>query len=525
MSRSASISRKPRVERAPGIIDSQAGHVGTQKHSSLQGWQAIRANFINAFALGSGKSKVKQPWMLGPRQEIDLQFNQVIDAVILVLSLWAAHTLRRYLFEVCPGIPEIEPFKAFTWLIVIIMPFGPLFLDLNGFYHFPLQKSILKSISQIAPALLWLCVLITACTVFFKLNVNSRSVLILFGFIGLLVLLVKERLILVYLRERVARGDYKERVVVAGSAEEMEIFSPLLSEDHLAQIEIVQVIDIARQPIADLARALHRHSVGRVIFLASRAELNRVEEAIGACEIEGVEAWLVADFIRTSIARPVFDLFGSQPMLVFRSTPDVSWSLLIKRCSDLVGSLMGLLILAPVLVLVAILIRITSPGPAIFAQTRCGKHGRSFKMFKFRSMHSDAEQQRQELEQFNQMSGPVFKLENDPRITRLGSWLRRYSIDELPQLFNVLMGQMSLVGPRPLPIYEVENFENPAQRRRLSVKPGITCLWQISGRSDIRDFATWVKLDLEYIDNWSIWLDFKILLLTIPAALCSLGAK
>ena len=123
------------------------------------------------------------------------------------------------------------------------------------------------------------------------------------------------------------------------------------------------------------------------------------------------------------------------------------------------------------------------------------------------------------------MSGPVFKLENDPRITRLGSWLRRYSIDELPQLFNVLMGQMSLVGPRPLPIYEVENFENPAQRRRLSVKPGITCLWQISGRSDIRDFATWVKLDLEYIDNWSIWLDFKILLLTIPAALCSLGAK
>src|SRR3984893_1398401 len=405
------------------------------------------------------------------------------------------------------------------------MPFGPLFLDLNGFYHFPLQKSVLKSIGQIGPALLWLGVLIAACTVFFRFNVKSRSVLILFGLIWLIVLLIKEQAAVVYLRSRAASGDYKERVLLAGSSEEMQIFSALLSEDQLAQIEIVEVINIAQQPISELVRALHRHSVGRVIFLTSRTELSRVEEAIGACEIEGVEAWLVADFIRTSIARPVFDLFGSQPMLVFRSTPDVSWSLLIKRCSDLVGSLMGLIILAPLLVLVAILIRITSPGPAIFAQTRCGKHGRSFKMFKFRSMYSDAEQRRQELEQFNQMSGPVFKLENDPRITRLGSWLRRYSIAELPQLFNVFMGQMSLVGPRPLPIYEVENFENPAQRRRLSVKPGITCLWQISGRNEVKEFETWVKLDLKYIDNWSIWLDLKILLWTIPAVLFGVGAK
>jgi exopolysaccharide biosynthesis polyprenyl glycosylphosphotransferase len=230
-------------------------------------------------------------------------------------------------------------------------------------------------------------------------------------------------------------------------------------------------------------------------------------------------------FIRTSIARPVFDLFGSQPMLVFRSTPDVSWSLLVKRSVDLVCALIGLILLAPLMLIVALLIRITSPGPAIFAQTRCGKHGEPFRMFKFRSMYSDAEQRRHELEEYNQMSGPVFKLDNDPRITPLGRWLRRYSIDELPQLFNVLTGQMSLVGPRPLPTYEVENFANRAQRRRLSVKPGITCLWQISGRSEVKDFETWVKLDLEYIDNWSIWLDFHILFLTLPAVLAGSGAK
>jgi lipopolysaccharide/colanic/teichoic acid biosynthesis glycosyltransferase len=172
-----------------------------------------------------------------------------------------------------------------------------------------------------------------------------------------------------------------------------------------------------------------------------------VEEAIGACEIEGVEAWLVADFIRTSIARPVFDLFGSQPMLVFRSTPDVSWSLLIKRCVDLVGASIGLILLAPLILIVALLIRVTSPGPAIFTQRRCGKHGEPFKMFKFRSMYSDAEQRRHELEEYNQMSGPVFKLDDDPRITPLGRWLRRYSIDELPQLFNVLGGPNELGRP------------------------------------------------------------------------------
>ena len=140
-------------------------------------------------------------------------------------------------------------------------------------------------------------------------------------------------------------------------------------------------------------------------------------------------------------------------------------------------------------------------------------------------MFSDAEQRRHELEAYNQMSGPVFKLDDDPRITQLGRWLRKYSIDELPQLFNVFLGQMSLVGPRPLPVYEVENFSNPAQRRRLSVKPGITCLWQISGRNEVKEFETWIKLDLKYIDNWSIWLDLKILLRTIPAVLFGVGAK
>jgi lipopolysaccharide/colanic/teichoic acid biosynthesis glycosyltransferase len=177
------------------------------------------------------------------------------------------------------------------------------------------------------------------------------------------------------------------------------------------------------------------------------------------------------------------------------------------------------------MLVVAIGIKLTSKGPIIFKQMRAGKFGKPFVMYKFRSMSSDAEMRRAELLPFNQMRGPVFKVEDDPRITPLGRWLRRTSMDETPQLLNVLSGHMSLVGPRPLPIYEVENFEHTAQRRRLSVKPGLTCLWQISGRNQVMDFSDWVKLDLEYIDRWSLGLDFKILLRTIPAVLFGFGAK
>jgi lipopolysaccharide/colanic/teichoic acid biosynthesis glycosyltransferase len=174
---------------------------------------------------------------------------------------------------------------------------------------------------------------------------------------------------------------------------------------------------------------------------------------------------------------------------------------------------------------VAIAIKFSSRGPLFFKQQRSGQNGRPFTLYKFRTMVTNAEQYKHELEAMNEMSGPVFKLTNDPRVTPVGRFLRKYSLDELPQLWNVLRGDMSLVGPRPLPVDEVRRFSDLAHRRRLSVKPGLTCLWQIGGRNQIFDFKEWVRLDLEYIDNWSLWLDVKILLLTIPAVLRGTGAK
>jgi exopolysaccharide biosynthesis polyprenyl glycosylphosphotransferase len=348
---------------------------------------------------------------------------------------------------------------------------------------------------------------------------------LLFSIIGTVALLIKQRMVVAYLRSRVVNREHREKVILAGSFEEINSLQDRFRRDQGSEIEIVKTIDIAIEPISELVRSLHEYSVGRVIFAAARTQLGRVEEAIAACELEGVEAWLIADFIRTSIARPAFDMFGAQPMLVFRSTPDRSWALVSKRVIDFIGALIGLILLSPLLAIVAAAVKMTSPGPVLFSQMRSGRHGKPFKMVKFRSMFTDAEQRRHELEAFNEMSGPVFKLDNDPRITPIGRWLRKFSIDELPQLFNVLTGQMSLVGPRPLPTYEVENFSDPAQRRRLSVKPGITCLWQISGRNEVREFQTWVRLDLEYIDNWSIWLDLAILFRTIPAVLLGHGAR
>ena len=460
---------------------------------------------------------------LGRRQQFDVQLSQLVDAALMVLSLWLGHLLRHYLGERFP-IPEIDSFNMFLWL-TLTMPFGPLFLDLLGFYRFPLQKTTLQSLSQITKALLWLGVLIAGCALLFRFDIHSRAVLILFGLISTVLLLIKERIVAGYLHAHTASGAYREKVILIGSTEEIRQFLACVTQEQLALIEVVEAIDMSTQPTSKLVCALHRHSVGRVIFATSRTPLETIEQAIGACEVEGVETWLVADFIQTSIARPAFDIFGAQPMLVFRTTSDRFWPLSIKRAIDFFAALAGLIVLAPFMILVAIAIKMTSLGPIVFSQMRAGKHGKPFRMFKFRSMFSDAEQRRQELETYNQMSGPVFKISNDPRITPIGRWLRKYSIDELPQLVNVLVGQMSLVGPRPLPLYEVEKFPKPAQRRRLSVKPGITCLWQINGRNEVRDFETWVKLDLEYIDNWSIWLDLRILVGTLPVVVRGYGAK
>ena len=461
--------------------------------------------------------------MLARKQELSTQFQQLADALLLAFSLFAAHTLRFFSTSWFDLNESIAPFRDYQWLLIVIMPFGPLLLDLQGFYQAPLAKTKWKSFLQILRAMIYLSIVVSACMIF--LRMPNRSFPLIFLPIATAVLFLKERIIVNHVRRKARRGEFRERVLLAGVPQDIAVLEKSFPADQKLLLEVAARIDIEKQPISDLIEAMHRHAVSRVIFAAGHIQLNRVEQAIGACEVEGVPAWLAADFIQTSIAKPEFDAFAGRPMLVFRSTPEVSWALHLKWFIDRVGAFIGLIILAIPMATVILGIRFTSKGPAVFRQERAGKHGRPFVMYKFRSMVNDAEMRRAELEPFNQMSGPVFKVADDPRITPFGRWLRRTSFDELPQLVNVLMGDMSLVGPRPLPLYEVEKFESTAQRRRLSVKPGLTCLWQISGRNRVQDFRDWVKLDLEYIDRWSLTLDFKILLRTIPAVLFGAGAK
>lgn len=465
--------------------------------------------------------------MLGRKQEINLQINQILDSCLIALAFLLCHSVRYYNPEWfgATGVGNIPPLGDFFWLMAIIVPFTPVILEMQGYYDHVLQKSVWRSVRQLSRALLLIAVVIGGCVIFFKWGAQSRVVLALLVPVGGGLLLGKEALVRRYIRSKVAKDRWCEQVLFAGGVGEMERLADQFDRVGEASIRAAEMIDLANRPVNDLIDALHRHSVERVIFAAGHLHFEKVQEAISACEAEGVEAWLSTDFFETSIARPNMDVLGGRIMMVFRSAPDASWGMVLKNLVDRIGALVMILLSSPLWVFAWVGIRLNSPGPVLFKQKRGGKNGAPFVMYKFRTMGIDAEERKAELAAENEMSGPVFKVEKDPRVFKFGDFLRRRSIDELPQLLNVLMGQMSLVGPRPLPTDEVARIERTSQRRRLSMKPGLTCLWQVSGRNSITSFDEWVELDLKYIDNWSIWLDIKILFSTIPAVLFRRGAK
>jgi exopolysaccharide biosynthesis polyprenyl glycosylphosphotransferase len=276
-------------------------------------------------------------------------------------------------------------------------------------------------------------------------------------------------------------------------------------------------------PLEQVESILMHRAVDEVLIaLPIKSHYAEIQAVLESCERVGVPARYLADLFEPIKGRAMDD--GGRPSLLMRPRSPEGWRLLAKRTIDVVGSSLVLLIASPVLLIAAVAIKLTSPGPVLFAQERYGHSRRRFRMYKLRTMVAEAEQLQVALESLNEASGPVFKIREDPRITPVGRLLRRTSIDELPQLMNVVLGNMSLVGPRPLPLRDVHRFEEPALMRRFSVRPGVTCLWQIGGRSTI-GFDDWVRLDLEYIDTWSLRLDLLILLRTIPAVIRGTGAS
>ncbi|MGJ8676117.1 MAG: sugar transferase [Akkermansiaceae bacterium] len=469
--------------------------------------------------------------MQGSRQRelFSIQALQLVDAVLVYLSFQLA-SYTRPLIRPIFGMTDVGVMSVneITWLLFIVVPFTPAILEMFGYYNNIMRKTASMAIAQMFKCFIVLSVCIAVAIVFFQLSPSSRLQIMAAIIFMVSFLLLRDWSVRSYLKKNAKETGNKERVLLAGTSEDITDLLNTMPQEVTDYWHVVSHFDLSKSSDDELEALLIEHSVHRVIIAAKHTVFREISRAVELCEKQGIEAWVSAGFIRTQVSRPTFDHLGGKPMLVLRATPELSWTLMAKKIIDRVVAFLIIFVTWPLWLFAIIGIKIASPGASVFfKQDRAGKYGKTFKMWKFRTMVVDAEGKlaKVKAEMGNEMSGPVFKLENDPRVFPFARFLRKWSIDELPQLINVLNGDMSLVGPRPLPVYEVKEFEKSEHRRRLSVHPGITCTWQVGGRNTITEWEDWVKMDLEYIDNWSLWLDIKLLIMTVPAVLLGKGAK
>lgn len=460
--------------------------------------------------------------MLSHSRQNRLLLFKLCDGALFAGALACAYWLRAHFlyFDLSP----IESFREHLWLFPLFTLLGPLTLSSQGFYREPRLTGRAGAILIVARSIAFTTIALIS-VLFLVRTQFARSVIILgCGFAGVFVYLRHEWLAR-FMAARRTQKSWRHRVLWVGTAPENSRLRDALSPSERDQLESVGEFDPGADSAGELVRLLHEHSVNVVIVNLAGIDNTRLQFLLSACEREGVSVIVRPGFFSRSPLGMSVDWFAGEPVIHYSAQSAPPSHLVVKRLLDLAATSALLILLSPVFVAVALVIKLSSAGPAIFRQQRAGLNGRPFQMLKFRSMRSGAENEQSTLSPHNEMTGPVFKISRDPRVTRVGRFLRRHSLDELPQLWNVLRGEMSLVGPRPLPVDEVKKFSDDAHRRRLSVRPGLTCLWQISGRNNIHQFEDWVRLDLAYIDQWSLWLDFKILLGTIPVVIFGRGGR
>lgn len=455
--------------------------------------------------------------MIDQRKRIFAVNLWALDLVLTTASFFFAYQLRvivdRLDLQILQGY-TLLPLVRYLWLLAIILPIWAIFLPLFRVYS-DLTSSPAQQIIRLTKgiSLAWLTLLAAQ---FFAPEFSRHRLIAVFTLVINYFLLISYRVVFFKLKKHGALDIRHIAVLGSGAA----------ARDFARQIEGhkdwgLQLVGVFEQK--EVRPLLERGGIDELIVVSDKEPLSDFSDTFLLCEELGVTARVVVNFFPHSFARTELESFAGFPLLSFSTTPTNEALMFVRRIMDIaIVCVFGL----PALVVVglsAIAIKLTSPGPVFFKQERCGLNGRLFTMYKMRSMVDNAEQSRAELEALNEMDGPVFKSSRDPRRTAVGKVLRKFSIDEFPQLYNVLRGDMSLVGPRPPLPQEVARYER-WQRRRLSMKPGITCLWQISGRNEV-SFQDWMKLDLTYIDNWSLLLDLKILLKTVPVVLLGKGAR
>jgi exopolysaccharide biosynthesis polyprenyl glycosylphosphotransferase len=457
----------------------------------------------------------------------------VADLVITIFTFigtWLLMTLPNHPFG------TLLSLDYYLWLLLFIVPAWTVLLQWSGTYRSQRISAPLQEILQVARAAILGGIALFAFVGLTKSSHISRPFLAVFATLDVTALVLLRVVLRTGVRALRARGHNTRSVLIVGTGAGAVAHADRISNnrhwghrligflsDQEKEVQAAVPANLVIGTLDSLNHVLCEYVVDEVVFSVTPQRLPTIAPLLLHCEQVGVKTRLALDFFPHRIARVDMEDMDGCPMLTFSTTPPEDFAMIIKRAMDIVLSGLFLLTFSWLYAAIAAMIKMTSKGPVLFRQERVGMNGRRFTFFKFRSMVIDAERRKAELAHLNEMDGPVFKIKNDPRITRVGRFLRKFSLDELPQMWNVLRGDMSLVGPRPPVPSEVEKYESWA-RRRLSVRPGITCLWQVSGRNHI-NFQQWMELDLAYIDNWTLGLDFKILLKTVPAVLGGRGAS
>ncbi len=460
------------------------------------------------------------------------------DLLVTCIAFVVAYLLRSLLvhFEFFSRrFPVIYPFEHYLPLMIGALVVWAMVGYFSRFYRDlelinPIQL-ILNVVNQLGVVL----VVMYAGLYLFRRGDISRTYVLLVGAVDFVLILVGRAISYTgvsWMREKLGRYHY---FLIVGCGSRAREIGTLLEESRGMGLRLIGFVDPEREhppaeklgrydifPLDSVNKILRERVIDEIVFAVNMQELARLEPLMRHCADLGITTRVQMEFLPATYSRIYLEKFRDVQLLSLSSAPDSELRLFCKRVLDVSISVAALAVLWPLLLVIAAAIRITSPGPVLFRQTRCGLGGRHFMLYKFRSMVNNAEQLRAELHQLNELDGPVFKISDDPRITMVGRVLRRFSLDELPQLWNIFRGDMSFVGPRPAVPEEVEQYES-WQRRRLRMRPGLTCIWVLEGRSHL-DFNRWMQLDLTYIDNWSLWLDLKIFLRTIPIVLSGRGA-
>lgn len=470
--------------------------------------------------------------MLGEQNKLIRQVQFSIDIGITAFSFFIAVFFRSY---ITAYLHPIGPISHYLFLLYIILPLWAVILYYNKAYQSLRTGVLFQTIWPVLKTVFIGGVILMTILFVFKLQTISRALILLFLSFNVLLLLAERTCIYFFIHHIRKKGYNFSTILIVGTGKRAKAFAEAVLNHKEWGLKITGFVDMDPSMVGqeisgkrvigqidELSNILPKYKVDEVVFVVPRKWLDHIEKAVLSCEEIGIKVRIACDFFQKSLAKTYLDTLNEWPLLTLSPPPYYGNLFVVKRTFDIIFSLTMLLVASPLLLLTALGIKLTSPGPVFFRQERCGLNDRRFELLKFRTMVVEAEEIKSGLEGRNEMSGPVFKVRKDPRVTPFGRFLRKFSLDESPQFINVLKGDMSIVGPRPPIPAEVERYDY-SQRRRLSVRPGITCFWQVNGRNTIYDFKEWVRLDLDYIDRWSLGLDMKIILKTIPAVLKGTG--